>query len=187
MLSCWRIHDGPGLPCCTQLSTLCVYAFFNAVAAAASGGVQQMTVQELQHLLTDDAKAEGVQFVDVREPNEYEIASLPRFQLYPLSQASRWGTRVKEVVGFNMSIFSNCARMVNRKHLGWFKYGIPYHTHAPRCAHIRVCCILLSLYLAYHPASLYPTDALQRSWADTIADDLDIAKPTVVLCHHGMR
>lgn len=36
------------------------------VAAAASGGIRQMTVQELQELLADDARADGVQFIDVR-------------------------------------------------------------------------------------------------------------------------
>jgi rhodanese-related sulfurtransferase len=48
-----------------------------------------MTPQELQELLIDDARAEGVQFVDVREQAEHDIARLPRFQLYPLSQAAR--------------------------------------------------------------------------------------------------
>ncbi|KAI8467155.1 MAG: Rhodanese-like domain-containing protein [Monoraphidium minutum] len=84
-----------------------------SVAAAATGGIQQMTVQELQQLLVDEARSEGVQFVDVREPGEHVMAKLPRFKLFPLSQAP--------------------------------------------------------------------------IWSDTITDDLDIAKPTVVLCHHGVR
>lgn len=45
--------------------------------------------QELRDLLVDDAKAEGVQFVDVREPGEHDAASLPRFKLFPLSQAAK--------------------------------------------------------------------------------------------------
>jgi len=48
-----------------------------------------MTPQELQKLLVDDAAAGMVQFVDVREPGEYDTAKLPRFQLYPLSQAAK--------------------------------------------------------------------------------------------------
>lgn len=72
-----------------------------------------MTVQELQALLADGAAADGVQFVDVRERSEHDIARLPRFKLFPLSESA--------------------------------------------------------------------------SWVDTITDDLDIAKPTVVLCHHGVR
>ena len=30
-----------------------------------------------------------MQFVDVREPGEYDMAALPRFKLFPLSQAAK--------------------------------------------------------------------------------------------------
>jgi rhodanese-related sulfurtransferase len=45
--------------------------------------------QELQELLIDESRAEGIQFVDVREPGEYDAAALPRFKLFPLSQAAK--------------------------------------------------------------------------------------------------
>jgi hypothetical protein len=36
-------------------------------------------------------------------------------------------------------------------------------------------------------ASSFRLNPPLSSWSDTITDDLDIAKPTVVLCHHGVR
>jgi rhodanese-related sulfurtransferase len=35
-----------------------------------------------------------VQFVDVREPWEYETAKLPHFKLFPLSEASKWADTI---------------------------------------------------------------------------------------------
>eukprot|EP00878_Enallax_costatus_P028207 GHUV01030437.1.p1 GENE.GHUV01030437.1~~GHUV01030437.1.p1 ORF type:complete len:146 (-),score=25.75 GHUV01030437.1:323-760(-) len=41
-------------------------------------------------------QCEEVQFVDVREPGEYQVARLPHFKLMPLSQASSWAPTVAE-------------------------------------------------------------------------------------------
>ena len=46
-----------------------------------------MSVEDLSEVLQDVNTAEGAQFIDVREPHEETIASLPRFHLMPLS---RW-------------------------------------------------------------------------------------------------
>jgi rhodanese-related sulfurtransferase len=85
----------------------------SAAAGGGTGSIRQMTPQELHALLEDDAAASAYQWVDVRERAEHALASLPRFELYPLSEAA--------------------------------------------------------------------------TWADTITDALDVDKPTVVLCHHGVR
>ncbi|KAK9817717.1 hypothetical protein WJX72_001141 [[Myrmecia] bisecta] len=72
-----------------------------------------MSVQELGELLLDPSDSNEVQFVDVREPEEYSMVSLPNFKLWPLQRISEW--------------------------------------------------------------------------AELVTEELDISKPTVVLCHHGMR
>ena len=48
--------------------------------------VVQMSVEDLSEVLEDGNAVEGAQFIDVREPHEEEIASLPRFHLMPLSR-----------------------------------------------------------------------------------------------------
>ena len=47
-----------------------------------------MSVEDLSEVLEDANTAEGAQFIDVREPHEEEIASLPRFHLMPLSRCA---------------------------------------------------------------------------------------------------
>ena len=42
------------------------------------------------------ADAETLQLIDVREPHEIAIASLPGFKAYPLSQYSSWGEQILE-------------------------------------------------------------------------------------------
>eukprot|EP00878_Enallax_costatus_P007940 GHUV01008306.1.p1 GENE.GHUV01008306.1~~GHUV01008306.1.p1 ORF type:complete len:155 (+),score=46.89 GHUV01008306.1:216-680(+) len=71
----------------------------HVVAAASSeqqAEVQHMSVQDLQELLQNPVLCEEVQFVDVREPGEYQVARLPHFKLMPLSQASSWAPTVAE-------------------------------------------------------------------------------------------
>lgn len=43
-----------------------------------------MTVDELETMLKE--QPEGVQYIDVREQQEHDIASLPQFKLLPLSK-----------------------------------------------------------------------------------------------------
>lgn len=71
----------------------------------------EITVKELSQLLHDEQG--NVQFVDVREPRELELASISGFQNLPLSEYAEWSANIH--------------------------------------------------------------------------DRLDVEKPTVVLCHHGMR
>jgi len=52
----------------------------------------EISVEELsQKLSTDEGK---VQFIDVREPQEIEVASLDRFANYPLSQSRQWSDNI---------------------------------------------------------------------------------------------
>ena len=49
----------------------------------------QVTVQDFAQRLAQ-AEPGALQLIDVREPNEAAIASLPGFSLYPLSQSQDW-------------------------------------------------------------------------------------------------
>jgi len=68
----------------------------SAAPPAAPAPIRQMSVQALRHLLAGgDAACADVQFVDVREPGEFSAAKLPRFKLFPLSDASTWAPNVE--------------------------------------------------------------------------------------------
>ena len=54
--------------------------------------ITQISVEELaQHLAEDDS---GIQLVDVREPQELEMASIDGFVNLPLSQFAQWGDQI---------------------------------------------------------------------------------------------
>jgi hypothetical protein len=48
--------------------------------------VVQMSVQQLKAMLDDAEARQAVQLIDVREESEARLASLPHFQLLPLSR-----------------------------------------------------------------------------------------------------
>ena len=50
---------------------------------------EQVSVQAFAQRLTE-LNPDELQLIDVREPNEAAIASLPGFSLYPLSQSQDW-------------------------------------------------------------------------------------------------
>ncbi|WP_421655257.1 rhodanese-like domain-containing protein [Leptothermofonsia sp. ETS-13] len=54
--------------------------------------IATVTVEELARLLTETPTK--VQFIDVREPRELELASLPGFQNLPLSQYAEWSGNI---------------------------------------------------------------------------------------------
>ena len=54
-------------------------------------------VQQLAFLLQEENSE--IQFIDVREPAEANIASLPQFKLLPLSQSQQWMHRI--TIDFN--------------------------------------------------------------------------------------
>jgi rhodanese-related sulfurtransferase len=53
----------------------------------------QITVEELGRRLVEP-NAEKLQLVDVREPEEIEIASLPGFTAFPLSEFGQWSETI---------------------------------------------------------------------------------------------
>ncbi|MCH9054729.1 molybdopterin-synthase adenylyltransferase MoeB [Parathermosynechococcus lividus] len=65
-----------------------------AQEAAQMADIPEMTVQELKHLL--DSGATDYVLVDVRNPNEYEIAKIPGSVLVPLSEIEN-GTGIETV------------------------------------------------------------------------------------------
>ena len=142
-----------------------------------------MSVQELQQLLTDDASAEGVQFVDVREPGECQVAKLPRFKLWPLSQSARCGGGGGG--GGNGGGWNGAQPGRGASLLAVWRWG-------PVWLCRRAACRLppaAALWLRHRGGRKkgFGVWGQLLSWVDTIAEDLDIAKPTVVLCHHGVR
>jgi rhodanese-related sulfurtransferase len=56
--------------------------------------ITQISVEELATRLVDASA--GLQLVDVREPQEVEIASLPGFASLPLSQFDRWSDSIRD-------------------------------------------------------------------------------------------
>ena len=52
----------------------------------------QITVEELADRM---AQPEPLQLIDVREPEELAIVSLPRFVNLPLSQYAEWGEQIR--------------------------------------------------------------------------------------------
>ncbi len=55
-------------------------------AAMSRGTVGNISAADLAELLANDDAAGSVQLIDVREEHEHETASLPGFQLLPLSR-----------------------------------------------------------------------------------------------------
>ncbi|ELS04209.1 Rhodanese-related sulfurtransferase [Xenococcus sp. PCC 7305] len=51
--------------------------------------IPEISVTELAQLMADQETPR--QFIDVREPGEVAIASIPEFQVLPLSQFAEWG------------------------------------------------------------------------------------------------
>jgi rhodanese-related sulfurtransferase len=52
----------------------------------------EISVEELSNLLKESS--EEIQFVDVREPQELELASLPGFKNLPLSEYAEWSSNI---------------------------------------------------------------------------------------------
>lgn len=54
--------------------------------------IPEISVDTLSRYLAE--QPEGVQFLDVREPQELAIADLPGFQNLPLSQFGQWSSQI---------------------------------------------------------------------------------------------
>jgi rhodanese-related sulfurtransferase len=55
----------------------------------------QITVEELGRRLAEPT-GEKLQLVDVREPYEIELASLPGFAVFPLSEFAEWSDKITD-------------------------------------------------------------------------------------------
>ncbi|MGB3264501.1 MAG: rhodanese-like domain-containing protein [Microcoleus sp.] len=56
----------------------------------------QITVEELGRRLAETTNAEKLQLVDVREPYEIELAALPGFAAFPLSEFAEWSAEIDD-------------------------------------------------------------------------------------------
>jgi rhodanese-related sulfurtransferase len=68
--------------------------------------ITQISVEELATRLADSS--EGLQLVDVREPQEVEIASLAGFASFPLSQFDRWSDSIRDRLNPDAEIIVLC-------------------------------------------------------------------------------
>jgi rhodanese-related sulfurtransferase len=62
------------------------------MSASFNQPIAEITVEELARLQQESPEA--VQFVDVREPHELEVASLPGFENLPLSEYAEWSADI---------------------------------------------------------------------------------------------
>lgn len=68
--------------------------------------IPEITVEELALLLADEASDR--QFVDVREPQEVEIAAVPGFIHLPLSNYGEWSTHLADYLDAEKETFVLC-------------------------------------------------------------------------------
>lgn len=66
----------------------------------------QISVQELANYLAD--APEGLQLVDVREPQEIAIANLAGFQNFPLSEFNSWSENIQTQLDPNAETLVLC-------------------------------------------------------------------------------
>src|SRR5258706_1282033 len=84
-----KLRRDPQCPICGEnptITELIDYEMFCGITpepAESSANPDEVTVQEMKRALTD--KKAGIQVIDVREPDEYEIAHVDGVPLYPLS------------------------------------------------------------------------------------------------------
>jgi len=90
-VDCPVCGDHPTVRELIDYDQFCGIAPPQTVAATPSNGVQEVSVQDLNAKLTSGAP---VFLLDVREPNEFQIARIPGSTLIPLGQV---GSRVEEI------------------------------------------------------------------------------------------
>ncbi|MGL5058567.1 MAG: rhodanese-like domain-containing protein [Microcoleus sp.] len=67
----------------------------------------QITVEELGRRLAE-TNVEKLQLVDVREPQEIELASLPGFTIMPLSEFAEWSETIADRLDRDTETFVLC-------------------------------------------------------------------------------
>lgn len=80
--------------------------------------LEEITVQELTLLLLDQNLT--IQFIDVREPQEIAMASLPKFQNFPLSQSESWMPTIDQNLDPHQETYVLCHHgMRSAQMCGW--------------------------------------------------------------------
>lgn len=138
--------------------------------------MKQLPVDEFASLMQVE-EAEDVQCIDVREEWEASIASIPGFQLFPLS---RWAapSLVMGEVGFFAHVQSNEKIISSQR--------------ATALVPLSVAQILTCVSPLKHQYELCQTlrtmhYTRMEEWETKLTTVLDPQKPTFCLCHHGIR
>jgi rhodanese-related sulfurtransferase len=74
-----------------------------------------ITAQELANCLKDPHSTQ--QLIDVREPDEAAIVSLPGFQLFPLSQSAQWANTLLQQLDPHQETIVLCHHGVRSAHV----------------------------------------------------------------------
>jgi rhodanese-related sulfurtransferase len=87
---------------------------------------------------------DGVQLVDVREPSERDIAALPGFQLYPLSQVAVWAPKVEQLLDPERETIVLCHHGVRSMQMASVSSGLgwPVMGCAVLCWAVMSCAVL---------------------------------------------
>ncbi len=67
-----------------------------------------ITAAELAERLQASGLDQTVQLIDVREPHELELAALPGFQRFSLSESGQWASRISELLDPNKETIVLC-------------------------------------------------------------------------------
>lgn len=68
--------------------------------------ITSINVEELAVILSEENP--HIQFIDVREEEEAQIAFLPPFKLLPLSQYQQWGNHIKTMLNPDLETIVMC-------------------------------------------------------------------------------
>ncbi|MEM9136362.1 MAG: rhodanese-like domain-containing protein [Cyanobacteria bacterium P01_F01_bin.42] len=88
------------------------------VQSAVPPQIPEIDVQSLQQKL--EANDPTLQFIDVREPQELEIASISGFQSFPLSQYASWEQTIGEQLDPHAETYVLCHHGIRSAQMcGW--------------------------------------------------------------------
>lgn len=102
--------------CMAQCASTTDSSFADAMLCATyreQAGIMQMSVSQLADILQDPDQISQVQLVDVREEVEESFASLPHFQLKPLSRWSGCIVLCLPVCWFAQMSFGDCCDIIS--------------------------------------------------------------------------
>ena len=71
-----------------------------------SPSLQEITVQELAQQIT--VNGDNLQLIDVREPQEISLATIPGFTILPLSQFAQWSSNITTYFDINAETIVLC-------------------------------------------------------------------------------